>query len=132
MNTDETRIGRLPLAHGETTSRIIGAAFEVHNTLGYRFLEKVYQRAMQVELIRRGSSAEMEIPIKVLYKQAVVGDYYADVFVDRCVIVEVKVAKCYNSEDEAQLLNELKATGVKVGVLVNFGRERVEYKRMIL
>jgi GxxExxY protein len=77
MNTDETRIGRLRLAHGETT-------------------------------------------------------YYADVFVDGRVILEVKVAKCYNSEDEAQLLNELKATGVKVGVLVNFGRERVEYKRMIL
>jgi PD-(D/E)XK nuclease superfamily len=70
MNTDETRIGRLGLAHGETTSRIIGAAFEV--------------------------------------------------------------AKCYNPEDEAQLLNELKATGVKVGMLVNFGRERIEYKRMIL
>jgi hypothetical protein len=87
MNTDETRIARLRLAHGDTTSRIIGAAFEVHN--------------------------------------------YADVFADGCAIAEVKVAKCYNSEDEAQLLNELKATGVKVGPLVNFGRERVEYKRMI-
>ena len=130
MGTDETRIGQPGLAHGETTSRVIGAAFEVHNTLGYGFLEKVYRRAMQVELIKRGSKAE--IPIKVLYKQAVVGDYYADLFVDGCVIVEIKVAKCYNPEDEAQLLNELKATGVKVGVLVNFGRERVEYKRMVL
>jgi GxxExxY protein len=63
MKTDETRIGQL--VHRETTSQIIGAAFEVHNALGYGFLEKVYQRAMQVELIKRGSQAELEVPIKV-------------------------------------------------------------------
>ena len=130
MNTDETRMGQI--VHGETTSNIIGAAFEVHNTLGYGFLEKVYQRAMQVELIKRGSQAELEVPIKVFYKSALVGEYYADLLVDGSVMVEIKVAKCYNPEDEAQLLNELKATAVKVGMLVNFGRERVQYKRMIL
>jgi GxxExxY protein len=129
MGTDQTRME--VLAHGETTSRIIGAAFEVHNVLGYGFLEKVYQRAMQVELIKRGSSAETETPIHVLYKNAVVGEYYADLLVDRCVIVEIKVARSYNPADEAQLLNELKATGMKVGMLVNFGRERVEHKRMV-
>ena len=129
MNTDQTQIR--PLTHGETTSRIIGAAFEVHNLLGYGFLEKVYQRAMQVELIKRGSNAETETSIKVLYKSAVVGEYYADLLVDGCVIVEIKVAKCYHAPDEAQLLNQLKATGTRVGMLVNFGRERVEYKRMI-
>ena len=146
MNTDQTRIGETtsqatdcydqtpvePLARGETTSRVIGAAFEVHNVLGYGFLEKVYQRAMQVELIKRGSTAEMENPIKVRYKNAVVGEYYADLLVDRCVIVEIKVARSYNPEDEAQILNELKATGMKVGMLVNFGRERVQYKRLVL
>ena len=116
------------MVHGETTSHIIGAAFEVHNTLGYGFLEKVYQRAMQVELIKRGSQAELEVPIKVFYKSALVGEYYAE----DSVMVEIKVAKCYNPEDEAQLLNELKATAVKVGMLVNFGREHVQYKRMIL
>jgi GxxExxY protein len=130
MKTDETRIGRM--AHKETTARIIGAAFEVHNTLGYGFLEKVYQRAMQVELIRRGSNAQIGTPIKVLYKHVIVGEYYADLFVDDCVVVEIKVAKCYNPEDEAQLLNELKATGLSVGMLVNFGRERVDYKRTVL
>jgi GxxExxY protein len=98
---------------------------------GYGFLEKVYQRALQVELIKGGSSAETETSIKVLYKNAVVGEYYADLLVDGCVIFEIKVAKCYQAPDEAQLLNQLKATGMKVGVLVNFGRERVEYKRMI-
>jgi GxxExxY protein len=100
--------------------------------LGYGFLEKVYQRAIQVELLKRGCQAELETAVKVFYKGAVVGDYYADLLVDGCVIVEIKVSKCYNPEDEAQLLNELKAIGVKVGMLVNFGRERVEYKRMIL
>jgi GxxExxY protein len=129
MITDQTRME--PLTQSETTSRVIGAAFEVHNTLGYGFLERVYQRAMQVELIKRGSTAETEGPIKVLYKNVVVGEYYADLVVDGCVIVEIKVAKSYNPEDEAQILNELKATGMKVGVLVNFGRERVEYKRMV-
>ena len=69
------------MVHGETTSHIIGAAFEVHNTLGYGFLEKVYQRAMQVELIKRGSQAELEVPIKVFYKSALVGEYYADLLV---------------------------------------------------
>jgi GxxExxY protein len=64
------------MVHRETTSHIIGAAFEVHNTLGYGFLEKVYQRAMQVELIKRGSQAELEVPIKVFYKSALVGEYY--------------------------------------------------------
>jgi GxxExxY protein len=108
MGTDQTRMELL--AHGETTSRIIGAAFEVHNVLGYGFLEKVYQRAMQVELTKRGSTAETEASIQVLYKNAVVGEYYSDLLVDGCVIVEIKVARSYNPEDEAQLLNELKAT----------------------
>jgi GxxExxY protein len=104
MNADETRMGRL--ARGETASRILGAAFEVHNTLGHGFLEKVYRRSLQVELIRRSSKVKMEIPIKVLYKQTVVGDCCANLFVDGCVIVEIKVANCYTPEDEAQLLNE--------------------------
>ncbi len=129
MNTDETRIGGL--LHEETTSRIIGSAFEVHNLLGYGFLEKVYQRALQVELIKRGRRAEMEVAIKVNYKGVVIGEYYADLLVDGSVIVEIKVAKTYNAEDEAQLLNELKAIG-NVGMLGNFGRERVDYKRMVL
>jgi GxxExxY protein len=83
MKTDQTQINAL--TYGETTSRIIGAAFEVHNILGYGFLEKVYQRAM-VELIKRGSSAETKTSVQVLYKNAVVGEYYADLFVDACVI----------------------------------------------
>lgn len=97
----------MTLQHEEITGQIIGSAFEVHRVLGYGFLEKVY------------------------YKDVAVGDYQADLFVEDAVIVELKVAKTYRSEDEAQLLNELKATGIKVGLLINFGRTKVEFKRMV-
>ena len=107
-----------------TTSKIIGAAFEVHAQLGYGFLERVYQRALQVELLRRGAIAELEKRIQVQYKGVIVGDYDVDLLVDGCVVVEIKVAPQYDKRDEAQLLNELKATGIKVGMLVNFGRTR--------
>ena len=119
------------LEFGEITGQIIGAAFEVHRVLGYGFLEKVYQRAMQAELVRRGLKADVEHKIVVHYKDVVVGEYQADLFVDEAVIVELKVAKAYRSEDEPQLLNELKATGIKVGLLINFGRTKVEFKRMV-
>jgi len=117
--------------HKEITETIIGAAFEVHNQLGYGFLERVYQRALQVELLRRGISAEIEKRIQVQYKGVVVGDYDADLIVGDCVPVEIKVSLQYDKRDEAQLLNELKATGLKVGVLLNFGRARVEFKRLV-
>ena len=119
------------LLHRETTEKIIGAAFEVHRELGYGFLERVYQRAMQVELLRAGVSAEIEKRIQVKYKGVVVGEYDADLIVDGCVAVELKVTPQYDKRDEAQLLNELKATGIKVGLLINFGRAKVEYKRLV-
>lgn len=115
----------------DITEKIIGAAFEVHKVLGYGFLEKVYQNALQVELIGRGMKAELERKIVVMYKGVNVGSYEADVFVEDAVIVEIKVAKEYNPADEAQLLNELKATGIKVGLLINFGRTKVDFKRMV-
>lgn len=119
------------LLHRAITETIIGAAFEVHQELGYGFLERVYQRALQVELIRRGVAAEIERRIQVQYKGVVVGDYDADLIVADSVAVEIKVNPQYDKRDEAQLLNELKATGLKVGLLVNFGRNKVEYKRFV-
>jgi GxxExxY protein len=123
--------GESKLLHERTTGRIIGATFEVHDQLGYGFLERVYQRALQVELLRRGATAEIEKRIQVQYKGVVVGDYDADLIVDGCVAVEIKVAPQYEKRDEAQLLNELKATGLKVGMLVNFGRTKLDYKRLV-
>ncbi len=120
------------LLYKEITEAIIGSAFEVYNHLGYGFLEKVYQRAMQVELKLKGLSTRIEYSIKVHYKNTDVGNYAADLLVEDKVIVELKVAKQYNTLDEAQLLNELKATNIKIGLLVNFGKDKVEFKRMIL
>jgi GxxExxY protein len=121
----------MELLHREITEQIIGAAFEVHKHLGYGFLERVYQRAMQVELEARGLTAAIELPIQVRYKGANVGNYEADLLVNEVVIVELKICKEYHAADEAQLLNELKATGIKVGLLINFGRAKVEFKRFV-
>ena len=121
----------MELEHKDITEKIIGAAFEVYNVLGYGFLESVYRKAMQVELHQVGFKCEAECPIKVNYKGVVVGDFRADLFVNDVVIVELKTAKEYNPEDEPQLLNELKATGIKIGLLINFGRTRVEFIRRV-
>ena len=119
------------MLHKEITEKIIGASFEVYNQLGYGLLEKVYKNAMQVELVRSGLQCQTEHPIKILYKGANVGNYFADLFVEGSVIVELKIAPSYNSADEAQLLNQLKATRVRVGMLINFGKQKVEFKRMV-
>ena len=119
------------LLHRATTEAIIGPAFEVHRELGYGFLECVYQHALQVELSRRRLRAEIEKRIQVKYKGVVVGDYDADLIVDNSVAVELKVNPQYDRCDEAQLLNELKAIGFKVGLPINFGRTKVEYKRLV-
>jgi GxxExxY protein len=116
--------------HGAITEKIIGAAFEVHRVLGYGFLEKVYQKALQAELLQQGLNAELEPKLQVHYKGVLVGEYAADMLVANVVIVELKVAAQYNPADEAQLLNEPKATGIKVGLLINFGRHKAEFKRM--
>ena len=117
--------------HKEITEAIIGSAFEVYNHLGYGFLHRVYQRALRVELLRRAFKAELERRITVCYKDAIVGEYDADLIVDDSVLVEIKIAPQYDKRDEAQLLNMLKATGIKVDILVNFGRYKVEYKRLV-
>jgi len=116
--------------HKEITEGIIGAAFEVYNHLGYGFLERVYQRALQVEVLRRGFRAELERRITVRYKDAIVSEYDADLFVEDSVLVEIKIAPQYDKRDEAQVLNELKAAGLKIGLLINFGRSKVEFKRL--
>jgi len=130
LNTD-AKADTTALAHSQITKEIIGAAFEVHRQLGYGFLEKVYQRALQVELQQRELKSILESKIKVQYKGMIIGDYIADLLVEDAVVVELKVSSQYNSEDEAQLLNELKATGKKVGLLLNFGRTKVEFKRFV-
>ena len=117
--------------HKAITEQIIGASFEVFRELGYGFLEKVYQRAMKVELELRGLSAAIEFDIDVRYKGQLVGEYRGDLLVNGCVLVELKIGPTLDTRDEAQLLNELRATGIKVGLLINFGRQKAEFKRLV-
>ena len=95
------------------------------------FLHRVYQRSLQIELMRRGFSGDLEKRTTVRYKDVIVGEYDGDMIVNGVVLVEIKIALQYDKRDEAQLLNVLKATGLKVGMLLNFGRYKVEYKRLI-
>ncbi|MFN8458898.1 MAG: GxxExxY protein [Anaerolineae bacterium] len=116
----------------DLTEKIIGAVFEVHNTLGVGFLEKVYQYALVKELTLRGYLAQPEVKIPVYYKDTLVGDYSADILVEKRIILELKALSGLTGEHESQLLNYLKATGFSVGLLINFGTSRVQIKRKIL
>lgn len=100
--------------HKEITEAIIGSAFEVYNHLGFGFLHRAYQRSLQVELRRRGCSGNLEKRIIVRYKEVIVGEYDADMIVNDVVLVEIKIASQYDKRDEAQLLNMLKATGLRL------------------
>ena len=119
------------LVHEETTSTIIGAAFEVRAQLGYGFRERAYQSPLPAELRWRGATAELEKHVQVQYKGVIVEDDDVDVLVDNSVAVEIKVAAQYDKREEAQLLNELKATRLQDRMLVNFGRTKVEYKGLV-
>jgi len=116
----------------DITYAINGAVFEVNRILGSGFLEKVYENALLVELKRRGLKAESQVPIRVLYKKSVVGEYIADILVEDKVIVELKTVETLEKIYEAQLLNYLKATGIRVGILVNFKHTKAEIRRMVL
>ena len=116
----------------QLTYAINGAVFEVNRILGPGFLEKVYENALIAELGQNGVKARTQAPIKVTYKEAIVGDYIADILVDDRVIVELKTVERIERIHEAQLLNYLKATGIKVGLLVNFKNTKAEIKRLVL
>ena len=112
----------------ELTQRIIGCAYTVHNKIGPGFLEKVYENSLRIELEKAGLRVKQQEPINVLYDGQVVGEYYADLWVDELVIVELKAALALAKEHEVQLVNYLTATGVNDGLLINFGPS-VQVKR---
>ena len=116
----------------ELTYAIRGAIFEVNNILGPGFLEKIYENALLLELRIRGLKAEGQVPLKVLYKDNVVGEYFADILVENRVIIELKTVERIERIHEAQVLNYLKATGLKIGLLVNYKHQKAEIKRMVL
>lgn len=116
----------------DITYAINGAVFEVNRVLGPGFLEKVYENALMVEFAKRGLKAENQVPINVSYKGKTVGEYIADILVEKQVLIELKTVEQLTKMHEAQLLNYLRATGIKVGLLVNFRHQRADIKRMVL
>ncbi|MGD9992790.1 MAG: GxxExxY protein [Salinivirgaceae bacterium] len=120
----------MPLKHKELSEQLIRTFFDVFNELGYGFLEKVYQNTMYVELKSRGYFVEGHKQLKVYYKNVEVGEYYPDLIVDNKIIIELKAAEYLVPENEAQLINYLKATDIEVGLLFNFGK-KPEFKRKI-
>jgi len=112
----------------DLTHTIIGCAYKVHNTLGPGFLEKVYENAMRIELEKAGFRVKQQEPIKVVYDGQIVGEYYADLWVNERVVVELKAALVLAKVHEVQLVNYLTATGVNDGLLINFGPS-VQVKR---
>jgi GxxExxY protein len=113
------------------TEKIIGACFTVSNTLGCGFLEKVYHNALAHELHKQGLKVEPERPIVIKYDGVVVGDYVADILVEDVVLVEVKAIKAFDDVHSAQCMNYLRATGLTVCILANFGTPKVGIKRIV-
>jgi GxxExxY protein len=132
MNTDSKPIVTSILVEGELTEKILGAAFKVQNTLGAGFLEKVYENALSIELRKCGLVVESQKAFHVRYEGTVVGDYQADLVVAGKVIVECKAVTALDPMHEAQLINYLKASGLHVGLLINFGRSKLQYRRLVL
>jgi len=118
------------MLYSDITDKIIKAFYKVNNTLGYGFLEKVYENAMVMELNKTGNKVVQQKNIKVYYENEEVGDYFADLLVDDLVIVELKACESLCKEHEVQLINYLKATKIEVGLLLNFGK-RAEFRRKI-
>jgi GxxExxY protein len=125
MYANETELNRL-------SEQIIGCAFTVANTLGSGFVEKVYENAMTLEMRARGISAEQQRGIVVLYNGSIIGQYAADILVEESIIIEVKATKATDPGQLAQCRNYLKATGLRLCLLINFGGPRVQVRRIVL
>ncbi len=123
MDTDEIN---------DITYRVNGAAFAVFRELGAGFLEKVYERALLLEIRNRGIAVGTQVKMDVIYKGSIVGQYCADMMVEGKIIIEIKAVKKITRIHEAQLLNYLKATKCKYGLLINFAKLKAEIKRFIL
>ena len=119
------------MKHAGITDKIIKAAFNVHNELGFGFLEKVYQNAMVVELRNQGLQVAKEVATDVFYQKELVGQYYADLIVEQQVVLELKSVVSLTKNHEIQLVNYLRATGIEVGLLINFGHS-VDVKRRVM
>ena len=119
------------MQHKDITEKIIGCAYRVYNKMGFGFLESVYEKCLLIELRRTGLSVESQKPITVFYDGETVGEFFVDVLVEEKVIVELKSVRRLAEAHEVQLVNYLVATGKDVGLLLNFGQNKVEVKRKV-
>lgn len=119
------------MQYEQLTKKIIGCAFKVYNTLGFGYLESVYQKSMLIELHKRALSATAKKPVTVYYDEQIVGDFLADIMVDDVVLVELKSVTTLHKKHEVQLVNYLTATKMDVGLLINFGEDGVQVKRKV-
>ena len=120
----------MALLYEDLSSKLLAACFEVSKELGAGFVESVYENALLIALRQKGIAAEAQVPLKVTFRGEIVGDFYADILVEDKIIIELKAAKALAPEHQAQLINYLKATGIEVGLLVNFGKPKLEYRRL--
>lgn len=110
------------MLHKEMTEAVIKSFYKVYNTLGYGFLEKVYENALAIELQKAGLQCQQQQQIIVYYEHQEIGLYFADLVVEKCVVIELKTVEALTSNHEYQLLNYLKATEIEIGLLLNFGQ----------
>ena len=115
----------------ELSYEIIGIAMKIYNDLGYGFLEKVYENALKNELEKLGLKVKQQHPIKVIYNDKIIGDYIADLLIEDKLIIELKTIEKLSKVHEAQILNYLKATKLKVGLLINFSPNKLEFKKLV-
>jgi GxxExxY protein len=120
------------MKYEEITEKIIGCAFDVINELGSGFLESVYEKALSIVLAEKGFLVKRQHPITVMFREQSVDDFFADLLVEEKVIIELKAVKAILPEHQAQIINYLKATGVEVGLLINLGNQKLEYRRFYL
>ena len=126
MDTNENEI-----LYKDLSYKIVGLAMRAHSKLGYGFLEKVYENALMVLFRREGIEAKQQAPITVYFEEEVVGNYYADILVEDKVILEIKAVENIIDAHIAQTLNYLKATGLRLAIILNFSKEKLKYKRIV-
>ena len=125
MDTDKT-------SETELTQKIIGCAYTVSNTLGSGFLEKIYENALVIELRKNRLAYQQQLPVKVIYDGIVIGEYISDLVVESKVLIELKACKAIDDAHVAQCLNYLKATNLQLGLIINFGKPKIEIRRLVL
>lgn len=119
------------IVHRDLSYKIVGLAIDIRKELGYGYLEKVYENAMMVMLNRNGIYAQQQVPLKVMFQGVVIGDYFPDIVVENQIILEIKSQDRIIDANKAQTLNYLKTTGLKLAIILNFGKTKLDYERLV-